>query len=71
MSSTELVNTFENHTQLMVENIFPEKTITVTNFDKPYMTQELKKLRRQRQRIYRKEGKSCKYIEIRQKLDKN
>ena len=70
MSSTELVNTFENHTQLMVENIFPEKTITVTNFDKPYMTQELKKLRRQRQRIYRKEGKSCKYIEIRQKFDK-
>ena len=35
----------------------------------PYITQELKLLRRQRQRVYRKEGKSVKYKELKDKFD--
>ena len=69
MSSTELVNLFENHTKNIVEQIFPEKTVTISNWDKPFMTEELKKLRRQRQRVYRKGGRSQKYLEIKSKFD--
>ena len=68
-SPTELVTEFENFTSEMVMKHFPEKTITVTNYDKPYITQELKKLRRQRQRVYRKFGKCKKYIDLRNQFD--
>ena len=53
----------------MVKQHFPEKTITVTSFDKPYMTEELKQIRRRRQRVYRREGKSQKYIELKKEFD--
>ena len=53
----------------MVKKHFPEKNITVTNFDKPFFTQELKKLRRQRQRVYRKYGKCEKYIALKNQFD--
>ena len=53
----------------MIETIFPEKTVTVSNYDKPFITEELKLLRRQRQRAYRKGGRSAKYLELKSKLD--
>ena len=66
MSSTQMVEAFEMHSSNLVENIFPEKTVTISAYDKPYITEELKKLRRHRQRIYRKEGRSAKYLKIKQ-----
>ena len=69
MSSTELVEVFENYTANLVDEIFPLKTVCISSKDKPYMTEELKMLRRQRQRIYRKSGRSPKYIEIKSKFD--
>ena len=69
MTSTELVNLFENHTKKMVEDIFPEKSVTISNWDKPFMTEELKKLRRQRQRVYRKGGRCKKYLDLKLKFD--
>ena len=61
MSSTELVESFEKSTSQKVIKYFPQKkTVTITAYDKPYITQELKMLRRQRQRKYRQEGKSKK-----------
>ena len=62
MFSTELVNQFELYTSLL-------KTVTVSDMDKPYMTEQLKKLRRQRQRVYSKSGRSQKYLEIKSQFD--
>ena len=56
MGTSEMVAGFENYTNNMIKANFPEKIITISNFDKPFMTQELKELRRKRQRIYRKRG---------------
>ena len=51
MSPTELVDSFE-HSSYLISNTFPEKEITVSNHDKPYMTEELRNIRRQRQRAW-------------------
>ena len=69
LSSTELVKRFEDFTSTLVNNIFPLKTVTVSDKDKVYFTEELRKLRRQRQRIYRKSGRTQKYLEIKSKFD--
>ena len=69
LSSTEMVNLFENHSKKMIESVFPEKLVTVSDYDKPYMTEELKQLRRKRQRCYRKSGRSAKYLELKSKFD--
>ena len=69
MSSTELVEQFEQYTYQLVDSVFPLKTVTVSDRDKPYMTEELKKLRRQRQRIYSKSGRSPKYLEIKAQFE--
>ena len=47
----------------------PMKQISVSTFDKPYFTEELRKLRRKRQTFYRRYGKSEKYLEIKSKFD--
>ena len=71
MSSTELVEQFEQYmyTYQLVDSVFPLKTVTVSDRDKPYMTEELKKLMRQRQRIYSKSGRSPKYLEIKAQFE--
>ena len=69
MSTTDMVEVFENITGNMVRNVFPEKLVTISDYDKPYITEELKSLRRQRQRAYRKGGKNAKYLEIKSKFD--
>ena len=69
MSSTELVESFEKITKQKVDEFFPQKTVTITAYDKPYITQELKILRRQRQRAYRKGGKSEKYLKLKNTFD--
>ena len=69
MSSTELVETFEKYTSQLVEQYFPEKEIKISSFDKPFYTEELRMLRRQRQRAYTKGGKSQKYIKLKQEYD--
>ena len=70
MTSTELVDVFEKHTSNLVEQTFPEKNVTISDWDQPYMTEELKLIRRQRIRAYRQGGRSAKYIEIAEKFDK-
>ena len=69
MSPTELVTNFQNHTSNVVTKIFPEKTVKISNYDKPYFTEELRAIRRQRQRLYRKSGRSQKYLEIKDKFE--
>ena len=62
LSSTQLVEAFEKYTISLVDQIFPEKTVTISNFDLPFMTEELKLMKRQRIRVYNKHGRNQKYI---------
>ena len=70
VSVTDMVDAFESRTQAMVDEAFPLKKIKVSNYDKPYFTEELRELKRQRQRVYRKEGKSKKYLKLKTTFDK-
>ena len=63
MSAEEMVETFQAAATGLVDSYFPKKSITVTEGDKPFFTEELKRLRRKRDSIYQKSGKCHKYIE--------
>ena len=41
MSATELVETFVSYTSQLIDCAFPEKLVTVSDRDKPYMTEKL------------------------------
>ena len=68
-SATEMVKKFEEHNENIINKIVPKKSIKVSTKDKPWMNMNLKKLRRQRQRIYAKEGKSLKYKQIKKEFE--
>ena len=69
MSSTEMVKLFESHSTNLVDNQFPHKTVSVGKCDLPYFTEELMRLKRKRQRAYRKGKRSHAYIESKSKFD--
>ena len=52
----------------MVDQHFPRTTVTSTQGEKPYFTEELRKLRRQRDRSYQQTGKSQRYVALQQKF---
>ena len=64
MSSTEMANAFEAKAGQVINDHFPKKKVTITQGDLPYFNEELKNIRRQRNRVYVKEGKSAKYNEL-------
>ena len=53
-SSTDVVASFESRSAEMVDSQFPVKTVLVGPHDLPYFNEELRKLKRRRQRAYRK-----------------
>ena len=61
MSSTQLAEAFQNEISGMMDEHFPIKNLTVTDSDQPWITSDLKKLKRSRQREYERHGKSVKY----------
>ena len=63
MTSTEMVDLFEKKSREMTDAVFPLRKVLVKEDDKPHFNEKLRLLKRQRQRIYRKEGKSLKYVE--------
>ena len=68
MSSTEMANAFETRADQITNDHFPLKKVTVTQGELPYFNEELKIMRRQRDRVYVKEGKSAKYQELQRKF---
>ena len=67
---TNMVETFETSNKSLVDQIFPEKQVKVGPNEKPYFTEELRHLKRQRQRAYEKYGRqSRKYKYLRQIFD--
>jgi hypothetical protein len=71
VSSSEMVVTFQKMATELVDIHFPPKKISISQYDKPYMTEELRSIIRQRQRLYRKEGRSNNYLEVRQEFTEN
>ena len=64
-----MVELFQNCTEKMVNNTFPEKVVSISDHDKPYFTEELRLLRRQRQKAYRKGGRNAKYLDLKAKFE--
>ena len=66
LDPTELVDRFERISGTMVEKYLPMKEMKVTSDDKPWINSRLKQLKRQRQRIYRRQGRSKKYLQLKE-----
>ena len=65
----QMVTSFEEQTTSLINNIFPEKRILVSYTDQPWFTEELRLLKRNRQREYQKHGKSDKYLQLCQNFE--
>ena len=68
-SSSDMVDVFQKMAVDLQDVHFPLKKITTTSYDKPWITEELKALRRSRQRLYRKGGRSPAYLEVKAEFD--
>ena len=67
---TEQVHKIEDIFNSKLDKFLPKKTVRMSkNFDKPYITQELKKLDRKLKREYRKHHKSEKYLSLKKAFD--
>ena len=63
MNSTQMVDAF-------VDKVFPMKQIQVGPADKPYFMEELRQLKRKRQRAYQLHGRrNSKYKSLKQSFD--
>ena len=60
------VEFFENVVKLKLDEFLPQKMVKIGIDDKPFMTLELKELKRKRMREYVKNGKSEKYLRLRE-----
>ena len=67
-TSSDMVKLYQDFTCNMVDHFLPQKTVTITNFDQPWMNDNLKQLVRKRKREYTKNGKSQKYFELKEKF---
>ena len=67
---TEQVMAFEKICEQKLDSIFPTKTVRLNpNFDKPFITSDLKKLDRKIKREYRQHQKSLKYRRLKESYD--
>ena len=64
LSVDEMVDGFQNVTNSIVSETFPEKDIIVSPEDKPWFNEQLRKLKRQRLREYNRHGRSDKYLKL-------
>jgi hypothetical protein len=70
MDATMMVDAFVNSNSKLVDKAFPQKQIQVGLGERPYFTEELRTLKRKRQRAYEQCGKkSSKYKALRQRFD--
>ena len=65
----EMVEEFQTITNKLFCDTFPQKEILISSEDSPWFTEELRKLKRQRQREYSRHGKSLKYLELANNFD--
>ena len=68
-SVQEMVEEFQSVTTSILHDTFPEKQIIVSPEDVPWFNEQLRHLKRQRQRRYARHGKDDKYMQISNKFD--
>ena len=68
-NSTEIAHDFEKKMHELTERHFPLKQISISSFDKPFFTEELRSLKRKRQRRYRNHGKDEIYTSLKVEFD--
>ena len=61
VDSSDMVDKFETWSNTIVNRQFPAKTVLVGSQDLPYFTEELRRLKRRRQRAYKKGKRSEQY----------
>ena len=64
LNSTQLVELFHFFANGITDTVFPEKEISIREDDKPYFTEQLRRLKRLRCREYNKHGKSNYYTSL-------
>ena len=65
-----MVDTFEINHKALVDKTFPVKEVRVGNDDKPYFTEELRQVKRRRQRAYTLQGRRSQlYARLKQLFD--
>ena len=67
-SPTDMVQLLQNSTSELLQTVFPKKTVHIYPDDKPWFNERLRKLKRERQRLYRKGGRNEKYLKCKQKF---
>ena len=69
VSPTDQVTKFQEVIKTQLDDIFPTKTLRITQKDKAWITFELKNLDRLVKREYRRHGKSEKFLRLKDKFD--
>ena len=64
LPSDNMITTFQNISSNLLTETFPERKICVYSDDKPWYTEQLRHLKRQRLREYDVHGKSEKYLNL-------
>ena len=68
-SSSEQARAMQELLEYKMDEIFPTKTVKISTKDQPFITAEIKQLDRQKKRMYRRQGKSTKYLELLEKYE--
>ena len=70
LTSTQMVDKFQTKSENLVDNAFPKKFVFIGDQDQPYFTEELRQIKRRRQRAYAAHGKrSDRYTALRRQFD--
>ena len=67
-NANQMVEKYQQIVQKIVEETFPLKSIKISDQDKPWFTEELRALKRNRMREYERHGKSAKYFDLKEKF---
>ena len=67
-SANEMVEHFQAAANRLVNETFPEKQVTISEGDQPYFTEELRLLRRRRDRAYQRGCKTQTYLSLQNKF---
>lgn len=69
MSPDELVKIYEDTVNGMVDSFFPMKTVRCRSNESPWITDGIRKLARKKNRVYRMNGKSERWLRLQEKMD--
>ena len=69
LPAEKMVERFQSFLNLITSETFPQKRITISFYDQPWFTEELRKLRRTRQHRYERYGKDDTYYELKRRFE--